>query len=308
MKRIIFSIYTEIEDSRLENNNAYVGDSIPKSLRTKLQYKKYFSVLKNLKEEYAKKCESEYKIFSTEDKMFKLFEKDIIEHFNENSVDFDILNFYKLFLFEQLANEYDEVVYLDFDVVPNTDYSIFRHLDLSKINALSINANKKNIWSINDLNTFKRKKGVFDRIVSQFDKQSMYCKMMAKRAMLMTHNIAGTENIINTGILAGNNKAILNLKLFENFEYKVNTLNNAKEEMMFGEELSKKFFLNNEVFFTFHLEYNNIDYNKLEPLWHFMLLSGHLAPNNEDTSQAYLIHVIDKNFERVFKLCGIQQN
>ena len=69
-----------------------------------------------------------------------------------------------------------------------------------------------------------------------------------------------------------------------------------------------KFFLNNEVFFTFHLEYNNIDYNKLEPLWHFMLLSGHLAPNNEDTSQAHLIHVIDKNFERVFKLCGILKN
>ena len=208
--------------------------------------------------------------------------------------------------FEQLANEYDEVVYLDFDVVPNTDYSIFRHLDLSKINALPVNANKKNIWSIGDLNTYNRQKSEFDVIVSQFDKQSMYCKMMAKRAMLMTQNIAGTENIINTGILAGDSKSISSLKLFKDFLFKVDTLKQAQKEKMFGEELSKKFFLNNEVFFTFHLEYNNIDYNKLEPLWHFMLLSGHLAPNNEDTSQAYLIHVIDKNFERVFKLCGIQ--
>lgn len=306
MKRIIFSIYTEIKDSRLENNNAYAGDSMPKSLRTKLQYKKHFSILKNLKEEYAKKCESEYKIFSTKDKMFKLFEKDIIKHFNENSVDFDILNFYKLFLFEQLANEYDEVVYLDFDVVPNTDYSIFRHLDLNKINALSINANKKNIWSIGDLNTYNRQKGEFDVIVSQFDKQNMYCKMMAKRAMLMTQDITGTANIINTGVLAGNSKAILNLKLFDDFVFKVDTLKQAKDEQMFGNALSEKFFLNNEVFFTFHLEYNNIDYNKLEPLWHFTLLSGHLAPNNEDISQAYLIHVIDKNFEKVFKLCGIE--
>ena len=37
---------------------------------------------------------------------------------------------------------------------------------------------KKNIWSIGDLNTYNRQKSEFDVIVSQFDKQSMYCKMI----------------------------------------------------------------------------------------------------------------------------------
>ena len=42
MKRIIFSIYNEIVDDNLEKNNPYSGDTISKSQRTKLQFKKYF--------------------------------------------------------------------------------------------------------------------------------------------------------------------------------------------------------------------------------------------------------------------------
>lgn len=312
MKRIIFSIYNEIPDNHLENNNPYAGDSMPKSMRTKLEYKKHFETLKKVKDSYAEDCEADFKLFLANDDpkndLFNLFKERFGFHFGMNRKDFDIMNFFKLFLFEEMARYYDEVVYLDFDVVPNTHYSIFRHLDFTRVNALAINANKKNIWSIGDLKTHDRNKSNFDDIVSKFDKQSMYCKMMAKRAMLMTQNITGTEDIINTGILAANKKAIQDLKLFDDFTFKVDTLIQAKEEQMFGKALSNKFFLNNEIFFTFHLEHKNIPYNKLTPEWHFMLLSGHLAPNKEDISKAHLLHVIDKNFERVFKLCGIQPN
>ena len=310
MKRIIFSIYNEIPDNHLENNNPYSGDTIPKSLRTKLEYKKHFKILKKVKEDYAEDCDSEFKLFlanpDPKNDLFNLFKEKFGYHFGMNRKDFDIMNFYKLFLFEEMARLYDEVVYLDFDVVPNTHYSIFRHLDFTKVNALAIDSNRKNIWSIGDLKEHDRNKKNFDIIVSKFDKQSMYCKMMAKRAMLMTQGITGTENIINTGILAGNSKAILDLKLFDDFVFKVDTLQQAKDEQMFGKALSDKFFLNNEIFFTFHLEHRNISYNQLKPEWHFMLLSGHLAPNKEDISKAHLLHVIDKNFERVFKLCGIK--
>ncbi len=39
--------------------------------------------------------------------------------------------------------------------------------------------------------------------------------------MLMTQNIAGTENIINTGVLMRNSKSISSLKLFKDFSFKL---------------------------------------------------------------------------------------
>jgi hypothetical protein len=54
--------------------------------------------------------------------------------------------------------------------------------------------------------------------------------------------------------LAGNKSSIDNLKFFEDFDDKINILNQAIEEQMFGKPLSEKYFLNNEIFFSYHLE------------------------------------------------------
>ena len=302
MKRIIFSIYTEISDSNLEDNNAYHGDNIPKSVRTKTQFQLHFDKLKECKEQYAKLCGAEFKIFSDNSE----FKSKFGHHFDNFKKDYDIMNFYKLYLFEQLANDYDEIVYLDFDVVPNTTKSPFEEWDMNKINVRAIDCNKKNIWNTGALNDHFRAARPFDDIVKDFDKHNMYCKMMAKRSMLMTQNIKGDEMLSNTGILGGNSNVIRQLKMFDDFAFKVNTLEQAKEEQMFGPTLTDKFFLNNEILFSFNLEYNNIPWNNLSEDWHFMMLSGNMSPNKDNLNDAKLIHVIDKKFERIFNLCGIK--
>ena len=45
---------------------------------------------------------------------------------------YNIVNFYKIHLLYKLAQEYDEVLYLDFDVVPMKSDNFFERWDLSK--------------------------------------------------------------------------------------------------------------------------------------------------------------------------------
>lgn len=305
MKRIIFSIYNEIVDDNLEKNNPYSGDTISKSQRTKLQFKKYFKQLVDVKEKYAKICQADYKLYSanSDNNYFVEFKKKYGHAF---TVEYDLINFFKIYLFEQLTSEYDEIVYFDFDVIPNTDYSIFKHLNLNNINVLGVDSKKENIWSIHDLNQLKRDKKPLDEIVKIFDKQNLYCKLMTKKSMLATQGIMGNDYVTNTGILAGNKSSINNLKFFEDFEDKINILNQAIDEQMFGKPLSERYFLNNEIFFSYHLENKNIKWDNLTQDWHYMMMSGNLRAPRDELERAHLIHVMNKDFERILNLCGTE--
>lgn len=312
MKRIVYSIYNEIPDNALEKNQPYSGDTIPKSLRAKLQFKKHYNTLKKCKEEWAELCGAEFKIFNTnpdpKNDIFNLFKQKFGLHFGQNRKDYDIMQFFKIFVFEQMANYYDEIVYLDFDVIPNGHFSPFDYWNMSKINVLGIDSKKENIWSIHDLQQLNRNKSPHDTIVKSFDKQNMYCKMMTKKAMLATQGINGNNIVTNTGILGGNSQAIKKLNFFDDFVFKIDTLIQAKEEQMFGPVIADKGFINNEIFFAFHLENKNIPWENLTQQWHYMLMSGNLRVPRDELERAYLIHVMDKNFEKVFKICGIQQS
>jgi len=45
---------------------------------------------------------------------------------------YEVINFYKIHLLNELAKEYDEILYLDFDAIPLTNESFFESWDLSK--------------------------------------------------------------------------------------------------------------------------------------------------------------------------------
>ena len=52
----------------------------------------------------------------------------------------------------------------------------------------------------------------------------------------------------------------------------VDVLNKAKEEKFFGEEISKLFFANNEIFVHYLLDKDNIDWYNLPKEWHTYLM------------------------------------
>ena len=68
---------------------------------------------------------------------------------------------------------------------------------------------------------------------------------------------------------------------------------------MFGDELTEYFFPNNEVFFSYLLEKNNIAWNNLPPAWHTVIYRTRKQTINDTKlliKNANMVHMIGKDF------------
>ena len=123
MKTIIYSIYIENNEPNLSEKHQF----------TKKQLEKHYEKLVYIKNEYAKLCNAEYRVYNN-DTYYQKFKKKF------DGFEFDIINLYKIYLWEELGKEYDNVLYLDLDVIPNTTANFFETFDMIKICVFSPNA------------------------------------------------------------------------------------------------------------------------------------------------------------------------
>jgi hypothetical protein len=283
MKNIIYSIYIENNEPNLSEKHQF----------TKTQLKKHYQRLVDVKKEYAKHCNAEYRVYGN-DTYYQKFRKKF------DGFEFDIINLYKIYLWEELGKEYDNVLYLDLDVIPNTTESFFEKFDMNKICVHAPNATM-DIWSQKDRKNYKKGKVDFETIVSHKDKYDMYVKAICKKAMLAIDNKYDTDYLIaNTAILGGNSNAIKKLKYTERLNKTIDVLNKAKEEKFFGEEISKLFFANNEIFVHYLLDKDNIDWYNLPKEWHTYLMKKDEITT--DIKSAKMIHLINKRFEELWTI------
>lgn len=280
MTNIIFSIY-------IENNEDNLSD---KHLFTRNQLKKHYDRLVEVKKNYANKCGAKFVVYEN-DTYYQRFRK------KYDGLEFDIINLYKIHLLERLSKEYDNVLHLDLDVIPNTSENFFEVFDMNKLCVYAPHADMES-WSQKDKKNYKKGKVSFETIVSHKDKYSEYIKAMCKRAMLALDNKLETNHFIaNTAILGGNSSAINKLRYSDRLKDMMNILNLAKEEKLFGEEISKLFFANNEVFFHYLLDKYNIDWFNLPKEWHTYYMKNHEVKN---VHNAKMIHLINKKFEELW--------
>lgn len=277
MKNVIYSFYIDIEP----NNSKHIN--------TKNKLKSYYSDLLNVKKDYAKKCNAEFIMFG-QDEVYDKFKS------KYNLYEFDTLNFYKHFLYENLFEKYDNILYLDFDVIPNTNQSFFEEFDMSKINVRSVNSTVENTWPKNALIQKNEKRKTYDYIIDKhFDKYSMYIKALAKQSMLFVNDIYDvTYDVINTGIICASSKQLRKIQLMSNLNNLIDLLNKSKNEEYFGNTISSLYEPNNETFFTFLLEKNNIEWDNLPKTWHDMIME------NDNVTNSKMLHVINKKFEGYF--------
>ena len=284
MKNIIYSIYIENKEPNLSEKHQF----------TKTQLEKHYDRLVDDKKEYAKHCNAEYRIYGN-DTYYQKFKKKF------DGFEFDIINLYKIYLWEELGKEYDNVLYLDLDVIPNTTENFFETFDMNKICVYSPNAIKENVWTKTMLKNYKKNIHSFDYLMTKTDKYNEYVKAMCKRAMLATDNKFDTDYLIaNTAILGGNSNAIKKLRYTERLNEMVDVLNKAKEEKFFGEEISKLFFANNEIFVHYLLDKDNIDWYNLPKKWHTYLMKKDKITT--DIKSAKMIHLINKRFEELWTI------
>ena len=255
MKRIIYSLYT---DNVLEHS------SVPDYKRN--QFKKYKNNIIDAQKQYASYCNADYELFNTD------------------CCDYDLIQFRKIFLLEELCKKYDEVVYFDFDVVPQTTKSIFDSFDLNNICAYGI-----------------VKKPTSDQMYSRlkndsWHKMDMYGKTCAKKAMLLLDDINGNDEMINTGVIAANKKSIQALNFSERFLECRNKFEEAKEDNVYPEEINKSWIHNNEVYISYIIEKYSVPYTNIGIQWNFILDQSCPIPS----AAAFILHHVNKQFNISF--------
>ena len=274
MKNIIFSIFINLED----NSGVHVYKAN--------QLKKYQNLLIKVKQNYANSIGAEFKLFKNDNdwSVFKQKYKDY---------EYDVVNLYKIYLLEQLSNDYDNVLYMDLDVILNTNENFFTTFNLNKICVRSINATTK-VLLVNHQKALESYRKSYVDIIKLLDKYNEHVKALCKKAMLINQNIVSKNfELVNTGIIGGNKKSIGNLKFTQRLDDMIQVLKDTKEEQFYGEEITKFFFANNEVFVHYLLDKYNIDWYNLPESWHTIHYENERITNNYK-----MIHVISKKFER----------
>jgi lipopolysaccharide biosynthesis glycosyltransferase len=221
MKRLIFSIFTDNLKSNISVNEYKIK-----------QFKKYKDEIYNAQEEYAEKCGADYRLFNTEED------------------NYDNIQFLKILKLEELLQDYDEVLYLDFDVIPCTELNFFEEFNLDKISVYNMIRHIDDLGEENTMHGWIKDKA--------FGQQDIYVKTCCKNAMNSLIDLNVSDYLINTGVIGANKKSIQELDFKNSLKeldiiYKESVIDN-----LYPGEISSVWIRNNEVYLSHLIESKNI--------------------------------------------------
>lgn len=272
MKRIVYSIWND--DMAPSHQPSFKID----------QMKKYAIQIEESQAQYAKNMGAEYRLFSTKSNQYPDIQMD------------------KICLLEKLADEYDELLYLDFDVIPMDGAPcIFDMVNLDEINMLPLYKYYGNVGGNGRApereNNFAKWRVPDYMDTIDFDPMNVYCKIAAKKSMMMIeHDVVGHDYVFNTGVVVAGCEVVKKLKFGENMQFMTDLVHEAIDDTLFDERISKHFTPNNECFITFLVESNNVPHNELSMAWNFIVESGTL-----NKQSCYLAHMVNKEFDQCFE-------
>ena len=244
-------------------------------------YEKYYKKLLWCKKEYAAFINAEFMLFDSRDRLDE-FSK--IYNISDLSM-FDQINFYKLHLLEELSELYENVLYIDFDVMPNTEEDFFNEHDMEKgiyvrakvpENTLD-NLHKPQIWLHHTI-------------------RSPQTKFWNSHALLLFDDLPVENNtVFNTGIIGSNSQFIKQLDYFGEFGMDIKRMEDAKIDGLdvYPSELVDLFGFDNETLFAYKILKKQVPWVNLDDKWH------HIFDKETLNRQAKLIHVINKEFDKV---------
>lgn len=252
MSKVIYSLYIDIQKpvSHFDNKD---------------KFNQNYSWLLERQQQYAELCGAEYKHY-TYDNDFIAYSK----NFGPEISEYNIINFYKMFLLYK--QEYDEILYLDMDVIPVTKLNFFEEWDLSKGIAVM-----SEDWRFKDTNRNKH------------SVRSPLAKYWNARAL--GHN----KEVFNTGIIGATQNHLSALDYFGDF---FETLENMKELMLddfWPEDIRNLFGYDNETIFACKIK----QYQQLiNTGWHYFMDKFSYIPNGTK-----FVHCISKDFNYVREWC-----
>jgi len=256
MNRVIFSLYIDIQKpvSHFENKKKF-NDNYQWLLEKQMEYADTIGV--------------EYKHF-TYDNNYIEFSK----QFGSEISEYNIINFYKMHLLYNL--DYDEILYLDLDVIPVTNENFFEVWDLSK--GIAIMSEE---WFHKDNNR------------KHHSVRSPLAKYWNARAML-----GESKPVFNTGIVGINKQHLNVLDYFGNFNETLNLMTELIHSDFWPDDIRNLFGYDNETIFAYKLFSKNLSYQNINNEWHYFMDKWSYIP--KDTK---FIHCINKDFNYVRNWC-----
>jgi hypothetical protein len=263
MKRIIFTSYDD-----LSVNNISKQDFVSKN-----QIADYFDRLVENKKSYADSIGVDFKLYHNTMQDFAV----------SGELEFTRVNLYKHHLMHKLAEEYDEVMYVDMDVVFNTTKNVFEELQL-----------EQGIHVIHQ----------DEEIVSKNINELLFKQLGLRNSTLKYHItkdlLDGKDNhVINTGVVIGKAKHLKQIKLIERLSDIIEKINDLKNQIGSGKNivyLRAFYYPNNESVFSYILEKYDIPYVIMDKKWH--TICDYVARKKVS---AEIYHFINKNFYSFFK-------
>jgi len=242
-------------------------------------FKKNYSKLKQSHQKYADKIGVDYKLFEYDEKY-----KEYYDFFRTNYPEineYSIVNFYKIYLMYELAEKYDEILYLDFDVIPLTNESFFDTWDLSKgicvyNNNMHVNSRNQPLHKLNHTD------------------RSPTAKYYNAQAMLIATGHNPECDVINTGIIGAKREHIKQLKYFDDFRTTLDLMTKLRKEDdgMYLPNIRKMFAYDNETLFSYKLKATNTPHQWLDKSWHFFFDKIWYIPKT-----VKIVHCINKEFD-----------
>ena len=283
MKRVIYSLYIDIptKDIDLFDKNILKTGDTPMNIRTKQQFAKHYGDLRACKQIYADAIGADFIMYEY-DTNFSLWSEQIKNTYPYLTM-YNIINFYKIHLMYELAMKYDEILFLDFDVVPMKNENFFEAWDLTKGIAVLNNNNKiSKIESVTDTSQTIR---------------SPSSKYFNAQAILFEKGLSTKNDVINTGIVGINKDHLVKLNYFANFENDLKMMSDLKESSdIFPKKVLQYFGWDNETLFSVKLNENNVPVQWLDDKWHYFLYIQGFIPK-----ETILCHTINKDFDLVWR-------
>jgi len=290
MKRIIYSLYVDIPEKELDEQPPHHDSKISKTLHTKLEFQKHYAWLKERHESYAKSIGVDYILFEY-DEEFKEYKDSMPPEITA----YNAVNFYKLKKLYDLSKEYDEILYLDFDVIPITTENFFEAWDLDKgivIMDGTAESQKQIGVDTEDLKAQGKRQNQSNR--------SPVAKYWNTRAMLTEAELAdGTYTVFNTGIVGTSRKHLDELDYFGEFEKNLELMKDLQTNEMYPYYIRQLFGFDNETLWGFKMLGNNVAWQDMkESGWHHFIDKWNYIP--KDTK---LVHMIKKDFDYIKEHC-----
>ena len=279
MNKVIYSLYVDVPAKEHFGDSKNKHDTVDKANVTINAFKKHYDRLIKTKIKYAEYCEAEFIMFEYDDQ-YKTFEQNFLKDYPDFT-GYEIINFYKIHLLYELSKKYDEILYLDFDVIPLTNESFFDVWDLSK--GICVYSNNDKV----------EKKSTTNHSI-----RSPSAKYFNCHAMLLEEGLNPDNDVINTGIICARKEDIIKLDFFGKFKDTIDLMTKLRKDTsgLYPQNIVDMFRYDNETIFSYKREVNNVDIQWLDNKWHYFLDNQKFIP--EDTK---IVHAISKDFDLVWR-------